>query len=514
MTPWPRPPGDDQAPSPIVHLRAAGAKGRREPADTTPDAVRSPPIGATLRAASAATSARLVPGRGVPLARHLTLLAECLPPTAPRVWTDAEALTAAACFSARARRDALSDGADLVRRAFDGVRLRRPAQLSSAARSQLYAGAGEYCTAAGRPQMGARFGAEALLFADTPALRYRALSVMALGRALNGEIRAAQASIDEALTLFRDNGWDASEAAYAEMTARGTIAVIRMDTAGLKDVAAQMRAVHHDDAYAVFTADAFEVGAMMFTHDFAAALAAGRNLLLSGRRRSSHRMLRYFVVSVMSDLMVAHGDHLGALDLLRPYDSPEGHGACFAMQRSAALLALGREQELLDGTEGCVSADLDHCLRTLVPVLARRAIALLRTGNERAARESMRTALFLVARNGMSAAPFLMLPGEEAGALVDDALRSHPELAEPLAPVLRQLHLVTVGDVRGDSPVALTPTEHELVQLLRRGRTNDEIARARGVSPNTVKSQLRSIYRKLGVATRAEVIGRLDGTDD
>lgn len=514
MTPWPR--RDDEDPAPIVELRRGAAAGPRPPGNVrraAADIGGSRHFDPPLRAAAIATSARLIPGRGVPLARHLSVLAECRPPTAPRVWTDVEALTAASCYAARARRDALSGGADIVRGNFDGVRLLRPAQLSPTARSQLYAAVGEYCSAAGRPQMGARFGAEALLFADTPGLRYRALSVMALARALNGEVHLAETTVDEASTLFRENGWDEAEAAYAEMLARGTIAVVRMDVEGLEGVAARLRSAHGDDAYALFSADAFEVGASMFTQDFGTALAAARNLLLSGRRRSSHRMLRYLVVSVMSDLMIAHGDHLGALDLLRPYESPEGHGACFAMQRSAALLALGREQELLAGTDECVSADLDHCLRTLVPVLARRAIALLRTGNERGARESMRTALLLVARNGMSAAPFSMLPRTETAALVGDALRSHPELVGTLAPVLQKLDLVTAGDERVASPVALTPRERELAVLLRSRRTTSEIALARGVSVNTIKSQLRSIYRKLEVTTRVDAARRLDEID-
>ncbi|MEV7827175.1 helix-turn-helix transcriptional regulator [Microbacterium enclense] len=38
-----------------------------------------------------------------------------------------------------------------------------------------------------------------------------------------------------------------------------------------------------------------------------------------------------------------------------------------------------------------------------------------------------------------------------------------------------------------------------------------EIARERGVSLNTVKSHVRSIYQKLGVRTRAEAVERLTG---
>ena len=56
--------------------------------------------------------------------------------------------------------------------------------------------------------------------------------------------------------------------------------------------------------------------------------------------------------------------------------------------------------------------------------------------------------------------------------------------------------------------VELSPREAGVLVLLARGSTLGEIAKELYVSPNTVKTQLRSIYRKLGVHTRFEAVGR------
>ena len=62
---------------------------------------------------------------------------------------------------------------------------------------------------------------------------------------------------------------------------------------------------------------------------------------------------------------------------------------------------------------------------------------------------------------------------------------------------------------------ALTPRELSLLQDLPSLMTVAEIAKARAVSPNTVKTQLRSLFAKLGVGTRREAVtvGRRQGLD-
>ncbi len=55
----------------------------------------------------------------------------------------------------------------------------------------------------------------------------------------------------------------------------------------------------------------------------------------------------------------------------------------------------------------------------------------------------------------------------------------------------------------------LTSSEREVAERLCEGRTLAQIARLRGVTINTVKSQVRQIFRKLDVDTRVALVRRL-----
>jgi DNA-binding CsgD family transcriptional regulator len=58
-------------------------------------------------------------------------------------------------------------------------------------------------------------------------------------------------------------------------------------------------------------------------------------------------------------------------------------------------------------------------------------------------------------------------------------------------------------------PDALTIAEQEVALQVYAGASQREIARARGVSVKTIGNQLESIYRKLGVCNRIELVLRL-----
>jgi DNA-binding CsgD family transcriptional regulator len=59
------------------------------------------------------------------------------------------------------------------------------------------------------------------------------------------------------------------------------------------------------------------------------------------------------------------------------------------------------------------------------------------------------------------------------------------------------------------SPAPLTATEAEVAERLCEGRTLAQIAQLRGVSLNTIKSQVRQIFRKLEVDSRVALVRRL-----
>lgn len=54
--------------------------------------------------------------------------------------------------------------------------------------------------------------------------------------------------------------------------------------------------------------------------------------------------------------------------------------------------------------------------------------------------------------------------------------------------------------------VSLTRRERDLCDYVALGFTNDEIGKALGTSPRTVRNQLSALYMRLGVANRAELV--------
>ena len=70
----------------------------------------------------------------------------------------------------------------------------------------------------------------------------------------------------------------------------------------------------------------------------------------------------------------------------------------------------------------------------------------------------------------------------------------------------RRIHNPDTGDKVADN---LTTTEFAAAMLAARGWTNQEIAEHLGVSPNTVKSFISIVLRKLGVKRRQDLAAHL-----
>jgi len=69
-----------------------------------------------------------------------------------------------------------------------------------------------------------------------------------------------------------------------------------------------------------------------------------------------------------------------------------------------------------------------------------------------------------------------------------------PEAADPATPSLR--------------PSSLTARESAALRALASGKVNKQLAEVLGVTESTFKTYLRAIYKKLGVRTRVEAVGR------
>jgi DNA-binding NarL/FixJ family response regulator len=76
---------------------------------------------------------------------------------------------------------------------------------------------------------------------------------------------------------------------------------------------------------------------------------------------------------------------------------------------------------------------------------------------------------------------------------------------------------IVISDQRGRAASALgldwpgrregiTDRESEILALITQGRSNADIAQLTVLSPNTVKSYIRSVYRKIGATSRVEAV--------
>jgi DNA-binding NarL/FixJ family response regulator len=63
-----------------------------------------------------------------------------------------------------------------------------------------------------------------------------------------------------------------------------------------------------------------------------------------------------------------------------------------------------------------------------------------------------------------------------------------------------------ISGFESGAPLELTSRQQEVLELLVQGKSNREIAEALGLSENTVKVHLVTIYRVLGVSSRNEAL--------
>lgn len=155
-----------------------------------------------------------------------------------------------------------------------------------------------------------------------------------------------------------------------------------------------------------------------------------------------------------------------------------------------------------------------HSVRSIAAVDTLGAVASLRAGNARTAlrlleRAASRHQLFGVR------AQLMYVPEPDLLALCElaEGCRSAACVAYLAGPIPSPIALA------GSAPVQLTRREAEVLSAWARHRTRADVAAELFVSANTVRSQLNSAYRKLGVTTKDAAIQRaieldlLSGTD-
>lgn len=217
---------------------------------------------------------------------------------------------------------------------------------------------------------------------------------------------------------------------------------------------------------------------------------------------STERLRHTFVLAHL-----ANEDAPAAARALGPAHSGSGRGSAVADPRltvSRARIALARG--LPDEALALLGPDTGSggSSRSRAESLLLATAALAQAGDDEQTVRAARSALaFAADRRQQLALAFVPRPAlTELAAVLrrTDA----PDLAATVSAVLGRAFIEGA-----QSDIRLTPRELEVAQRLGSGAPLTEIAAQLSVSPNTVKSQLRSLYRKLEVGSRAEAVTRL-----
>ena len=162
----------------------------------------------------------------------------------------------------------------------------------------------------------------------------------------------------------------------------------------------------------------------------------------------------------------------------------------------ALLLTRGGSYESAAEVVEQMLAEPNMTPRTQVESHVIGAIAAHRLGDERRARRHVFALESTVSRYGLRS-PFALMPGQERDVLLADS----PALLE-----LAQSQ-PTYFEAPTEQP-RLTKKERVMLYELNLGSTMSEAAQKHSVSLNTIKSQRRALYRKLGVASASEALDR------
>ena len=226
--------------------------------------------------------------------------------------------------------------------------------------------------------------------------------------------------------------------------------------------------------------------------------------------RTGNKTLERFLAPLECDIAVRDGDFSRARLALMQADQ-DGATASSAVLLAHARLLLAQGDNhgtltavapCLDGLSGRVTLH-DH-----IGALVTSCVAARRLGQAEQAADQLACALALAEPQGMYR-PFL-----DGGAAARSALTvlirpvSH---AAAFATRILQRFDTAPASPAGQQAVAcvpLTSSEIAVLRFLPSHMTNQEIAEALFLSINTVKTHLRSVYRKLGVATRRQAIAR------
>lgn len=321
---------------------------------------------------------------------------------------------------------------------------------------------------------------------------------LALAHAFAGDLAQADSWVERHRgNIHSGHTWFEPHIAIGGVVARLLVALDRLDLAAATAAHDELAAMTHRDEFWAFAVH----GRAKF------ALTAGTSaeaLDVLDRARAAYAgwhkpgsVSRPLLAAAEANLLLALGRANLAQAVLADADAT--HPLLRLPHARLALVAgqTDRVLQLSQDSQWERAASARHRLEMLVM----RAVAAGRTGDGELAATVLRTALE-VSRSSGILRPFTTVPRAELLALADDTPAVRDLLGEPPLAGLDDIFPAHV------ELIELSEREERVLEQLATDLTIPEIANAAVLSYNTVRTQQRSLYKKLGTSDRAEAVAR------
>ena len=320
----------------------------------------------------------------------------------------------------------------------------------------------------------------------SPAAADRAAEAIALVRALEGEAEHATSW----LTTLDDR-----DPGTAGLVAHALVSIGRLDSTDARHWLALLADTRDGDEFWAFAAHAEHRFGLYWGDPVETEAGLDRTWAEHGDRLIEGSTAQLLLTSDAADLAIILGQLSRAEAAL---EKSPARSTWIAVSRARlALLAANPKHALLFILEGQARGRTERYGQLDLAVL--RAATELALGRDADATASLLRAMKQSEKSGVIV-PFRLLPQETLEQLV--AL--HPDAAA----FVSRHDLIGTSYLAPYQAVAGALSERELVVLraLDPGATVEQVAKKLFVASNTVKAQLRSIYRKLNVSTRTEAL--------
>lgn len=315
------------------------------------------------------------------------------------------------------------------------------------------------------------------------------LSLLAYLHAVRGDMAAAESFAGE-VTQAKSSHWRATIAATGWHVAKAIIRLERNDPHAALEMISQLDSrlsVLEHWPYLLWVKGT----ARLASGDPELGLDELRAAIATNRARPASAVSLDLLASLHSDLQLAVGQPGRARDAL---DQRSPGSRQVTLARARILLAEGKIAEVKASVEPLRWGD-PSTLRQQAEALLLHAVADLRLGYPAEAELSVRRAFALLKRHGLRL-PLIMVPHTELRELIESQLPEYLPLLDGLADPFSSI----------TAPNPLTQREQEVLTAVASSATLEAVAVRLFVSVNTIKTQLRSIYRKLGVSSREDAV--------